>query len=101
MLPELILDTSAGPVNTALRERVCRPPVSWRAGCSSFPTYGHNRRRDATVFDEGQGTCVTKPTTGVGIGDSEGEVQRIYGDRTRVEPHPYNEEGRYLILRLR
>ncbi|HEV2810763.1 MAG TPA: hypothetical protein VGV93_10255 [Acidimicrobiales bacterium] len=33
----------------------------------------------------------------MGIGDSEGEVQRIYGDRTRVKPHPYNEEGRYLI----
>lgn len=38
-----------------------------------------------------------RTVSGVGIGDSEGEVQRIYGDRTRVKPHPYNEEGRYLI----
>ena len=38
-----------------------------------------------------------RTVSGVGIGDSEDEVQRIYGDRTRVEPHPYDEEGRYLV----
>ncbi|HVL04274.1 MAG TPA: hypothetical protein VM386_07550 [Acidimicrobiales bacterium] len=46
--------------------------------------------------DVGPESSVRK-VSGVGIGDSEGDVQRIYGDRTRVEPHPYNEEGRYLI----
>ena len=38
-----------------------------------------------------------RTVSGVGIGDSDDEVQRIYGDRTRVEPHPYDEEGRYLV----
>ncbi|HEV2071372.1 MAG TPA: hypothetical protein VGR26_16405 [Acidimicrobiales bacterium] len=35
--------------------------------------------------------------SGVGVGDTEAEVQRIYGERTQVEQHPYNEDGRYLI----
>ena len=62
-LPDVILDTSAGPVNTALRERGLQTTGQVARWLLELP-YGHNRRRDATaVFDEGQGTCVTKHAT--------------------------------------
>ncbi len=35
--------------------------------------------------------------SGVRIGDSEAKVHRVYGPRVRVEPHPYDEGGRYLV----
>lgn len=34
--------------------------------------------------------------SGIGVGSSEGDVLAAYGDRILVEPHPYDEGGRYL-----
>lgn len=38
-----------------------------------------------------------KTVEGVGVGDTETDVQRIYGDRIRVEPHPYDPKGHNLV----
>lgn len=35
--------------------------------------------------------------SGVRVGDSEAEVRRVYGERLRVEQHPYREAGHYLV----
>jgi hypothetical protein len=35
--------------------------------------------------------------SGVGIGASEAEVMRVYGPGLKVQPHPYDETGRYLV----
>ena len=35
--------------------------------------------------------------SGVRIGDPEAEVHRVYGARIRVQPHPYDPGGRYLL----
>ncbi|MDQ3385782.1 MAG: hypothetical protein M3503_07225 [Actinomycetota bacterium] len=43
--------------------------------------------------DEGS-TVVT--VSGIGVGATEADVLATYGDRILVEPHPYDEGGRYL-----
>ena len=48
-------------------------------------------------FDVGEGSKV-KTEAGVGIGATEAEVKRAYGDRVRSEGHAYDELGHYLIV---
>lgn len=40
-----------------------------------------------------------KTVSGVGVGDSEEDVLRVYGDGIKREPHPYVPEGSYLVYR--
>jgi hypothetical protein len=38
----------------------------------------------------------TKTATGIGIGDSEERIKRVYPGRIKVEPHVYVDDGHYL-----
>jgi hypothetical protein len=41
-----------------------------------------------------------KTVSGIGVGDTEADVLRVYGDRIKREPHPYlHETGSYLVYR--
>lgn len=35
--------------------------------------------------------------SGVRVGASEAEVNRVYGGRIQVQPHPYSQAGHYLV----
>ena len=48
-------------------------------------------------FDVSEGSQV-RSEAGVGIGATEDEVKRAYGNRVRVEGHAYDELGNYLIV---
>jgi hypothetical protein len=37
--------------------------------------------------------------SGIGVGDTEDDVLRVYGDRLKRKPHPYNDKGSYLVYR--
>ena len=46
------------------------------------------------------GDSSVKTASGVGVGDQEEMVLRIYGERINREPHPYRpEDGSYLVYR--
>lgn len=45
--------------------------------------------------DVGPGSSVAT-VSGVGIGDTEAEVHRVYGEGLRVEQHPYRDNGNIL-----
>jgi hypothetical protein len=49
-------------------------------------------------FDVIEGSTV-KTEAGIGIGATEAEVKRTYGDRVTTEPHEYQELGHYLVVR--
>lgn len=49
-------------------------------------------------FDVAAGSSV-RTEAGIGIGATEAEVKRAYGDRMTVEPHQYQELGHYLVVR--
>ncbi len=39
----------------------------------------------------------TKTSTGAGAGDSEDRIKKLYPGRIQVAPHPYVDEGHYLM----
>lgn len=64
--------------------------LSGQPGIAFMTTEGRLIRADVSA-------PFVRTRSGIGIGSSEGDVLEAYGDRITTEPHPYDEDGRYLI----
>ena len=69
-------------------------PVNGPKSLAFMISYGKIIRVDVTPDSK------ITTVSGISVGDREADVLRVYGDRIKREPHPYQpEEGSYLVYR--
>lgn len=71
--------------------------VNGPEGVAFMVVNGRIRRVDVGTYLPGMHPSEVRTVSGIGLGSTEDEVKRTYPGRIRVEPHPYNPDGRYLV----
>ena len=71
--------------------------VNGPEGVAFMVVNGTIRRVDVGTYLPGMHPSEVRTVSGIGLGSTEAEVQRTYGGRIRVEPHPYTPGGHYLV----
>jgi hypothetical protein len=72
-------------------------------GCFYINAHGHDNVSfmiiDGHVARVDVGAPGNKTSTGIQVGDSEAQIQKVYGARVKVDAHQYIDTGRYLTVR--